>query len=250
MIPEILHAFGIIEETDRAEIMIENQNGGISTLELAPIDPDQYLSFFPEIALLGLPQKPEPLYVSNLREIFWKTYLHDSKTLYFQYNGILPVNNSGQTIGEFSNELKGFIETEDVKKLIIDVRQNGGGDRTTYAPLLAMLKNSRLNQEEQIFVLFGRGTFSAASNFTMELENETNAIFAGEPTGGSPNHYGDALDLILPNSKIVIGVSSIYHQDSSIGDNRLFQSPDIPVELESKDYFSGIDPVMDAMIKN
>ena len=249
MIPDILHALGIIEKIDSAKIIVENQNGGVSTLELAPISPDQYLSFFPEISLLGLPQKTEPLYVSNLSEIFWKTYLQDSKTLYFQYNGILPVNNSGQTIADFSNELEDFIETEDVKKLIIDVRQNAGGDNTTYAPLVEMLKNNRLNQEERIFVLFGRGTFSAASNFIMKLENETNAIFAGEPSGGSPNHYGDALDLMLPNSKIVIGVSSIYHQDALIDDNRLFKSPDILIELESKDYFSNIDPVMEAVLK-
>jgi len=249
MIPEALQALGVIDDINTAEIVVESQSGGLSTLTVTAVNPEQYVSFFPDVQFTSLPQQSEPLYLSNLKDSFWKTYLQDSNTLYFKYTKILSVDNSGKTLTEFSNEIKDFIEMTDVKKLVIDVRLNEGGDNTTYAPLLEMLKNSRLNHRDSLFVIIGKGVFSAASNFTMAMENETNATFIGEPTGGSPNHYGDGLPMLLPNSKIVVNLSSRYNQDAASDGSRLFKAPDILVELESKDYFSGIDPVMDAILK-
>ncbi|MBK6490948.1 MAG: hypothetical protein IPF97_04295 [Sphingomonadales bacterium] len=43
-----------------------------------------------------------------------------------------------------------------------------------------------------LYLLIGPQTFSAAQNLANRLERETLAIFVGTPTGGAPNHYGDA----------------------------------------------------------
>ena len=67
---------------------------------------------------------------AEVEVIFWKTYLEDSKSLYFQYNGVFSKNNVGQSIEDISSEMNDFINTEDVQRIIIDIRQNEGGDNT------------------------------------------------------------------------------------------------------------------------
>lgn len=99
-----------------------------------------------------------------------------------------------------------------------------------------------------MFVLIGRETFSAASYLTTKLEFNTKAIFIGEPTGASPNHYGDNRPLILPNSGLEVRLSSIYWQNSFPFDSRTATEPRLRVDLNSKDYFSNKDPFLEAAL--
>ena len=53
-------------------------------------------------------------------------------------------------------------------------------------------------------------TFSAAMSFVDDLELNTNALFAGEPTGESPNLRGPSpVDVKLPNSGSVRQASTL-----------------------------------------
>ena len=97
-------------------------------------------------------------------------------------------------------------------------------------------------------MIIGRRTFSAASYFATALEYRTKAIFAGEPTGGSPNHSGDAEPVTLPNSAMMLRVSRIFWQNSTADDDRLWHAPDLPVPVTYEDYRSGRDPVLEAVL--
>ena len=100
-------------------------------------------------------------------------------------------------------------------------------------------------------MIIGRGTFSGAQTLVTRLEATTSAILVGEPTGGSPNHFGDAVTLQLPRSGLTLTVSSVYHGDAAPGDvRRRSIAPHIPTPLSSADYFSGRDPAVAAILSD
>ena len=72
------------------------------------------------------------------------------------------------------------------------LRRNGGGNNYLPEPLRKRLLRSRFNRPGGLYVMTSPMTFSAAQNPTTRLERDSFAIFVGEPTGGAPNHYGDA----------------------------------------------------------
>ena len=85
-------------------------------------------------------------------------------------------------------------------------------------------------------------------NGVNQLEQRTKVVFVGEPTAGAPNHFGDAKTIQLPNSKLTGGVSTRYWQDSRPRESRPWIAPDVSVQVSSKDYLSGHDPVLQAVL--
>ncbi|MCK5484054.1 MAG: tetratricopeptide repeat protein, partial [Gemmatimonadetes bacterium] len=94
----------------------------------------------------------------------------------------------------------------------------------------------------------GRRTFSAAQNLATILDEHTSAVFVGEPTGGSPNHYGDARAFRLPNSQLRVSVSTLYWQDGMPWDDRPWVPPDLAAELTAEDLHQNRDPALDAIL--
>ena len=132
---------------------------------------------------------------------------------------------------------------------MIDLRHNNGGDNTTYGPLLDLLStHQRITEPGFLYAIIGRQTFSAAMNFAADLDRFTTAVFVGEGTGGSPFHYGDSQPVVLPNSGIQVNISSRIHNSPFADDDRLAILPDLPVELDSTQFFADIDPALDAIL--
>ena len=145
-------------------------------------------------------------------------------------------------------EIRERLTAGGVTRVIVDVRHNPGGDNHTYPPLLNLLLDPLVNRPAYLYVIIGRQTFSAATNFVTELDAQSSAVFVGEPTGGRPNLYGDTRVVILPSSHIKVNVSSRYWEKSTPDDERPWIPPDIPVELSSSNYFAGVDPILDAAL--
>ena len=132
-----------------------------------------------------------------------------------------------------------------VRRLIVDVRLNGGGDNTTYGPLVDVLAAKKVNRRGRLYLLTGRATFSAAANFAAEIDRYTHALVVGEPTGGGVETYGDTFPVPLPTAGWTVHVAARYHErKKSPGDRRLAVEPDVRVELTSAQYFAGLDPVL------
>ncbi len=127
-----------------------------------------------------------------------------------------------------------------VRGVVVDLRNNPGGDNGTYGPLLDALV--RLSKTERIVVLISRATFSAAQNFATEVEQGAHPIFVCEPSGGSPNLYGDATPTVLPASGLEVFIARIYWQKSRAGDRRLAIRPQVPWTLTARAFFAGRDP--------
>ena len=54
------------------------------------------------------------------------------------------------------------------------------------------------------------GPSSRRRSGTPNAQNDTEAIFIGEPTGGRPNHFGEVKSFNLPNSGLSVRYSTKY----------------------------------------
>lgn len=242
VIAEFMNGLGITTNPYEMELTVIDKNGSEKYIKLDAIEISRMQHNSVASDNNGL-----PLYMKNDEKNYWFEYLNENKTLYINYKRVL--NDPADSLKHFCKRLEEFINSNDIEKTVIDIRNNSGGNNATCQPFVNLISNNKkINRKGKLFVIIGKQTFSAASYLTTKLEFNTKAIFAGEPTGASPNHYGDNRPLILPNSKLEVRLSSIFWQNSFPVDNRKATEPHIKIELSSADYFSGKDPVLDAVL--
>lgn len=186
-----------------------------------------------------------PLWLRNYNKPFWFEYLEASETVYFGFN---ECTEDGFI--EFNKALWNFIDSANVKNLVIDLRNNFGGTNSYLNPFIEeIINHKKINSYGHLFVITGGKTFSAAMHCAIRIEQRCNAIFAGEPTGARPNHYADADFSFLPNSRLLLMVSKQYWENTSPDDTRLALEPDWLIDRFSSDYFNYVDPVMERIIE-
>jgi hypothetical protein len=248
-VPEVLLERGIIGDAAKPGFVLSMPDGSERTVDPEAIGWDSYHSWLTEHRqIVGLPQQPEPLYLSRKDdENYWYTLLEDKKTLFIQYNLGTDFTQSGQNIYTFADEIDKFVAANNVKRTILDLRHNPAGDN--FGPLARVLaENERINQPGRLYVLIGRETFSAAMELSMQLERTTAAIFVGEPTGSRPDTFGGQETLTLPYSGLEAFVSGVAWQTGTAPDPRLWLEPDLPVALSAADFFAARDPVLEAAL--
>jgi C-terminal processing protease CtpA/Prc len=158
-------------------------------------------------------------------------------------------DGSGRALADFAAEMVRIFEERGLARLVLDARSNGGGDNTTFGPLIAALRTPSLDRPGVLYGLIGRSTFSAAGNFAAVLAQDTQAFLVGEPSGGGPNQFGDAVPVPLPHHpELLVRLSTRYHRFGPADDARLAVEPDLAVPLSSADYFAGRDPVLRAAL--
>lgn len=151
----------------------------------------------------------------------------------------------GKPFEVLTREVFAQLARAETRRLIVDLRRNGGGNNYFGEALRKGIGRSRCNQPGSLYVLIGPQTFSAAQNLANRLERETFAIFVGEPTGGAPNHYGDAQVQAGPATGITAIVSSLPWFDSYPQDQRPWILPDLPAPDTSEDWRSGRDRALE-----
>jgi hypothetical protein len=190
---------------------------------------------------------PLSLWLKDPQNYFWFEYLEDNRTVYVQYNGI--ANKENETIADFARRVFAFVDSHPVDRFVLDLRWNSGGNNYLNKPLLlGIIKSNKIDQRGKLFAIIGRHTFSAAQNLVNDLEKYTNVTFVGEPTAERPNFYADAARIVLPNSGIGVRASALWWQDLDSRDTRQWTGPHVAVELASKDYIDGSDPVMKTIL--
>ena len=99
-------------------------------------------------------------------------------------------------------------------KVILDMRDNGGGDFTVFRDtiLRGIQERPWLNRRDRLFVIIGREMFSAAMTNAADLRLHTRATLVGEPIGERPNSYQEVRFFSLPNSHLRYGVSTQYYE--------------------------------------
>ena len=154
----------------------------------------------------------------------------------------------GRSFEQLTRESFAALGAAEIERVILDLRRNGGGNNFLGEALRKRLENSRFNRPGGLYVLIGPQTFSAAQNLANRIERETFALFVGEPTGGAPNHYGDAQIWQGKATGITAIVSTLPWFDSYPQDKRPWIMPDLPVPARFEDWLSGRDPALEAAL--
>jgi len=249
-VPEILHARGVISDLGPVTLLVESENGQTRELVIGaggsdpapsdppPADPAQWTEAYVGTA---------PRYLARRDENYWFELLPSQRTAYVQYNEVY--DSEGQPIPEFADALFSAIESGEIDRLILDLRWNRGGDNSLNLPLVhGLIRADKLRNVGSLFVILGRGTFSAAMMFALDVEANTPVLFVGEPTGGRPNHFGDSRLLTLPETGVTVRISSLYWQYSTPHDERPWIEPHLPTPLSAADYRAGKDVSMAAIL--
>lgn len=231
--PEVLQTLGIVPNASRAAFTFEDEQGKQFTLDLTPVVLDAGLN-----SLWLKAATSEPLSRQQQKEPFWFTYLPDSQTVYVNFKGY-------DSLSENARKLFQFVDGNPTKRLVIDMRQNGGGDFTKVRSSLLPAIKQRLpiNQKGHLFVIIGRRTFSAAMTNAIDFRKETNAILVGEPAGERPNSYQENDEMKLPNSGLVVSYSTKYYK--FLDEDAPAVMPDKRIDPNWLDFKAGRDPVMD-----
>ncbi len=238
--PEILEALKITPDRDRARFVFNDHRDREFILDLVPLPFEEKINWISKPGADNL-----PLHLTNLKVNYWHKYLEEEQTLYVQYNKVQ--NAKSESIAEYFTRLSSLVDEFQLGSIILDVRHNGGGNDHLNSPVVEWVESSLPKVNGKLFVIIGRGTYSAAQKLVTKLEASTEVIFIGEPTGSSPNHFGDPKNFQLPNSKLTLKISSLYHRDAP-GDERKSLEPSIFIPFTSKNYFGGIDLVLKTIL--
>lgn len=154
----------------------------------------------------------------------------------------------GESIEAFFGRVFRAVDTLPAEKLVLDLRENSGGNNDLNGPVLrGLIGAEEIDRPGRLFVLIGRDTYSAAMNLAVSLERYTHAIFVGEPTGAPPNHYGDTRTLRLPESGLEVEISELHWQNSDPRDERPWITPDLPAPVTARAFFEHRDPALEAV---
>jgi hypothetical protein len=228
--PAILHGLGLTQDESSAPYTFEDGQGKRFQLEFETLAQDTRTNWL-------LPSTENPLYRQKPEESFWFTYLPDSKTVYVNFR-------SYESLGRHVRELFEFIDRHTPKRLVIDLRQNGGGDYTEgrFHFLRRLKAHPVFSKPGNVYVLIGRRTFSAAMVNAIDFQ-KAKAILVGEPIGEKPNSYQEGRTMTLPHSGLKVNYSVRYYKFLDKDQEAVF--PDKTIETRWADYQAGRDPVLE-----
>jgi hypothetical protein len=224
---DLLHGLGITARRDEARYTVEDV-GRVYTVTAHGLGPGA------EVPMQQLLSKPATIAASP-NDPFWCRSLAKDRAVYCDWTGYDDLFAKAQAMWALVDQVK-------PEKLIIDMRDNGGGDNTVGEAVMVKPIKARadLNQKGRLFVLVGPLTFSAAMNNAAQFQDDTNATLVGETIGEKPNSYQEPRQFRLPNSHLVVRVSTRWYAFRKSGPNVV--RPDhqiIPTWAEVK---SGADP--------
>ena len=240
---ELLYALKISKEKTQASFTFSDDSGKKTSVKLSALTQQEYYegTTFSEL-LVGIPQIviPKKTDVEN----FWYTPIIGTKGLYIHFEGY-PAFEEMMKTGE---ALVGYISENNIRQLVIDLRNNGGGDLYTGLVLAYALNLADpVDWKSGVYVLADKVTFSAAASNTALFRELLNAKIVGEPTGSNPTGYQDMDTFELPNSKLVICYSKrLFRIQETVTQG---VQPDIPLKYEWESFSKGKDNMLEWVIE-
>lgn len=154
---------------------------------------------------------------------------------------------------DFAAQVAKALEEGGYWRVLLDLRNNGGGSDGVIWPLFEVLRKEMDDEDGlELVGLIGEGTFSSALINAVEIQ-EMGGRLAGEPTGGSVCHFGAVKTFSLPNSGVRGQVSSKYIDlntllDAAAGRGVESLEPDEPLTQTLEDTLNGVDSVVESLL--
>jgi len=243
--PAYLYGSGIQQNENQATFTVE-KDGEITDFTVNAID------YFSENINYAYNDSRTKFY-GKYEKYYAYEYMDDYKALYFEYN--VCDNMNDLSFKEFNKDMMNFIEKNKPEKIIVDVRNNTGGNSEVLNPFTNALKDYiKKNNNVEVYILIGRNTFSSGMFAVFRVkEAAAEAVSIGEATGGALDCYGDIKKLILPNSALPVSYSTKYFEFSKMfayeSDDYSTYLPDEAFNPTIEDYRNGIDSMLEYVLK-
>lgn len=249
-VPIILHGLGGLSSSDTAATYTVESGGHEQTITLpASVHPGPF-----SIRQYVLDQVPDgwvgagpsgaaaPLARRNAELAFWAEPVPEHRALYICMRAV--INEDNRPLSRFADSVASLIASNDVDRVVLDLRDNVGGDNSILRPLLLTLIRAKTNHRGGLWVLISNKTFSAAQNLVNRLESYSQPIFVGEPTGDNVNFYADVRLVTLPNTHLSVAMSALWWQDKDPRDARTATAPEIAVPVTFEQFQTASDPAL------
>jgi hypothetical protein len=236
--PAHLHALGLARDANRAVYTFEDERGRRLTLNLRATAADAPLTWLDAAERMPLSRS------RSTTQPLWYRYLPEKRTLYLNFSGY----PRRRAFGQFSREFFDFFDRHAIDRVVVDMRQNGGGDlgRGREFVIAPLQQRPAFRARGKLFVIVGRQTFSAGMANAVEFRKTMNAIIVGEPTGQRPNSYSENRGFTLPNSHLGVSYSTEFHKLQDADTPGLI--PDIVVEPDWASYERGRDTALERIL--
>jgi len=226
-----LHGLDVTSDRNHARYTLRSDSGRLFDIDIKGLGPDEKVK-------MTSGHDQTALRFENPEAPFWCVSLAAQKAVYCGWR-------SYQDLAAKARAMFALVDAARPAKLIIDVRDNDGGDNTVgYFTLIKPIKaRPDLDARGRLYVLVGPLTFSAAMNNAAQFQDETRAILAGQTIGERPNSYQEPRQFRLPNSHLVVRASTLWYAFRKNGPNVVAPEKEIvPTWDEVK---SGRDPVLE-----
>lgn len=178
------------------------------------------------------------------RRARYAEYVRSSDLYYVQLN-VVGYEVDGETMAGFFRRIMGEVDQHRPRHLVLDLRYNFGGDGSQIQPLLReLIRRSPDPPWDELYVITGRRTFSAAVLMLANLIEHLGPTLLGEPAGAPLNSFGDSNATVLP-SALRLYVSHERHQKGRSTDTASFVPVHVPASFTFADYSAGRDPAID-----
>jgi hypothetical protein len=255
--PAVLSYLKITDPDGVLRLTVAKPGGEPFVVTVRPADPDVKQTFWDEA-----PEVTPPLFLSQARnesDNYWFRYLGESQTLYIHYH--ICANDRDRPFADFSRDVLSASDAHAVRRVVIDLRVNSGGNTGILEPLKIGLK-ARLTRLGKVYVLISPMTFSSAMMEAVALRYDLSATLVGETAGERLNTYAVSTEFTLPYSQVHVHFSIAYlHVLKDIAKTRRlaipaaaaggstgFLEPDLRVPMTFGDWLTGRDAAMEAVL--
>lgn len=172
----------------------------------------------------------------QINDDLWFGSTANHKTVYVKFRRY----PSASDMSAFAEDLLEFINEHESKNLIIDLRDNYGGDFFVGLILAQpLVLADSIDWKSGVYTLIDGVTFSAAMSNAAQYTQILNSKLVGTPTGARPSGYQDMGQFQLPNSGHTVTYSKRLYHFKEDGKDALY--PDHHVAITFKDYMNGYD---------
>ena len=240
--PGLLYGLDISESNRKATFHFENFEGQNKKVEICGYSEKQQW-----LTIRDMPHYISPLYEKNASKPYWYEYFNDNKLLYMKYNRV--VNNSVAPMDNFVQRMMTLVDSVQVDKFIIDIRNNRGGDAfLTTKLVMEIQKRPKINKRGVLYAIINYRTFSAAVSFAGNLLSKTNVTFVGTEMGDYNNMPGDAKFFDLHMNRMTWQASELFWENTYYDDLKNTFSPSFVYETSFNEEFEGKTPIIDFVL--
>lgn len=237
---DFLNHIGVIDSINNISLTVINNNGKDEKLTVKPyswyeMQKAEYFTVY---------KAPE---TKRNADKIYEFFALNEDALIIRYNAARE--DLKFPLSKFTDELKKELENKNYSKVIVDLRDNKGGNYQLFVPTIDMIKELKEKQNFELYTLIGKDTFSSGVIHAAQFQHDVGATVVGTPTGGNVYFYGNTNDAVeLPNSHLYVTCSTQFTEFvPGYKTDALY--PDITVKHTMQDYISGVDKEVETILE-